>query len=220
MTNVDRIICEIDAGLRTLFATPHAQRPLPSSVVPSSVRIGNTALLANNVLTDAAKRESARLMRINHAGEVCAQALYQGQAAVARSATTRALLENAAQEERDHLAWCQTRLNELDGSTSRLTPLFYAGSFALGAMSGLLGDKWSMGFLVETERQVETHLGEHLNRLGDQDQRSREILEAMRADEIHHAETGLAHGGVELPAPAKAMMRGISKVMTSTTYWV
>ncbi len=220
MNNVDRIICEIDAGLRTLFAAPHAQRPLPPLAAPRSNQTDNIALPAVSVLTDEAKRESARLMRINHAGEVCAQALYQGQAAVARSVQTRTMLQHAAQEERDHLAWCQTRLNELNGNTSRLTPFFYVGSFALGAMSGLLGDKWSMGFLVETERQVETHLGEHLNQLASQDQRSCEILEAMRADEIHHAESGLAHGGVELPAPAKAMMRGISKVMTTTTYWI
>ena len=111
-------------------------------------------------------------------------------------------------------------MDELNGRSSLLTPLFYAGSFALGAMSGLLGDKWSMGFLVETERQVETHLGEHLKQLPPEDTRSRVILEAMRADEIHHAETGLEHGGVELPMPAKMIMRGVSKLMTTTTYWV
>ena len=210
MNNIDRFICEIDAGLRTLFAPPQSQRALP--VMTTDIPV---------VTMDAnASRESARLMRINHAGEVCAQALYQGQAVVAKTEATRALLQHAAREERDHLAWCQTRLNELNGSSSKLVPLFYAGSFALGAFSGLLGDKWSMGFLVETERQVEAHLSDHLEQLGQADPRSRQILEGMREDEIHHAETGLDHGAVELPPPVKAAMRGISKVMTTTTYWI
>ena len=216
MNRIDRVICEIDVGLRTLFSASHAQRPLP--VQPSIFSTAGASFDAN--VSNAERDESMRLMRINHAGEVCAQALYQGQAMVARTPETRSLLEQAAREERDHLAWCHTRVNELNGTTSRLTPLFYAGSFALGAISGLLGDKWSMGFLVETERQVEAHLGDHLERLPEADVRSRQIIEAMRIDEIHHAQTGLEHGAVELPPLLKAAMRGVSKAMTATTYWI
>ena len=216
MTRIDRVICEIDAGLRALFTTPYAERPLPT---PQN-RLSEPGNMADAELCASAQQESMRLMRINHAGEVCAQALYQGQAMVARTPETRSLLEQAAREERDHLAWCHTRVNELNGTTSRLTPLLYAGSFALGAISGLLGDKWSMGFLVETERQVEAHLGDHLERLPETDVRSRQIIEAMRIDEIHHAQTGLEHGAVELPPLLKAAMRGVSKAMTATTYWI
>jgi len=217
MNPLDRLICEIDTGLRTLFATPYAERSLPQ---PAAVAPSLTDNVPQSELSIAEKRESARLMRINHVGEVCAQALYQGQAMMARTPQIHALLEQAAREEKDHLAWCQTRITELNGATSRLTPLFYAGSFALGAVSGLLGDKWSMGFLVETERQVEAHLSEHLKRLPENDQRSRQIIETMRTDEIHHAQTGLENGAVALPPPVKAAMRGVSKVMTATSYWL
>ena len=207
MSPVDRVINEIDAGLRTLFAVQQPERIMPAKSVAAK-------------LDADVQRESARLMRINHVGEVCAQALYQGQATVARSTETRTLLQQAAREERDHLVWCQTRINELHGTTSKLAPLFYAGSFALGALSGLAGDRWSMGFLVETERQVEAHLNDHLQKLSPDDARSREILVAMRADEIHHAQSGLDHGAATLPAPVKAAMRGVSKAMTTATYWV
>lgn len=206
MNLVDRLICEVDGALRTVFGAAHAERPLPATAASTVDR------------KDAAA--SIRLMRVNHAGEVSAQALYQGQAAVANSAETRALLLAAAKEERDHLAWCQSRLDELGGRSSRLNPFFYAGSFALGMASGVLGDKWSMGFLVETERQVEAHLGDHLQRLPESDTRSREILSAMREDEMHHAQTGLAHGGVELPLPVRMAMKAASRVMTKTSYWV
>ena len=211
MNFIDRLICEVDAGLRTVFAPVHAQRAVTFESTNPSQQV---------VLSDADRKRSIALMRVNHAGEVCAQALYQGQAMVARTAETRQLLEQAAREERDHLSWCGQRLGELGGRTSKLAPLFYAGSFTLGAVSGLLGDRWSMGFLVETERQVEAHLGEHLNLLPESDSRSHDILTAMRADEIQHAQTGLNHGAALLPAPAKAVMRGVSKVMTTTTYWV
>lgn len=239
MNRIDRVISEIDAGLRTLFAAPYAERSIPTGAERSiTVRTvtstefeqasaefeqacaAKAAPSDGVALSDTSKQESMRLMRINHAGEVCAQALYQGQAMVARNPETRDLLEQAAREERDHLAWCHTRIAELNGNTSRLTPFFYAGSFALGAISGLLGDKWSMGFLVETERQVEAHLSDHLERLSTADERSRQILEGMRADEIHHAQTGLDHGAAELPGPIKSAMRGVSKAMTSTAYWV
>ena len=208
MNLVDRLLCELDTGLRTVFAVAHADRPLPG-------RAENPAKL------DATARdESIRLMRVNHTGEVCAQALYQGQAMVSRSASTRELLVHAAREEHDHLAWCQSRLNDLDGHTSRLNPLFYGGSFAFGVASGLLGDKWSLGFLVETERQVEAHLNDHLSKIPVGDDASRRILDAMREDEIRHGQTGLDHGGAPLPAPIRAVMHAFSTVMTRTTYWV
>jgi 3-demethoxyubiquinol 3-hydroxylase len=212
MNIVDRFISEIDAGLRTAFAPAYAERPLPS---------GATETASHNAPPDAAAREeSIRLMRVNHAGEVSAQALYQGQALVAKTPETRSVLENAAREERDHLAWCESRLNELGGAVSRLNPLFYAGSFALGVASGVLGDKWSMGFLVETERQVEAHLSDHLGRLPENDSKSRRILEAMREDEIHHGQTGIEHGAAKLPAPVQSAMKLVSKLMTRSAYWV
>jgi ubiquinone biosynthesis monooxygenase Coq7 len=167
-----------------------------------------------------AREESIRLMRINHCGEVCAQALYQGQAFVAKDAGVQELLAAAASEEHDHLAWCEARLAELGGHTTILGPAFYAGAFGLGVVSGLLGDRWSMGFLVETERQVEAHLHDHLSRISKGDAKSRVILDAMRDDEVRHGQAGLDHGAAPLPAPVKAAMRGFSKVMTSTTYWV
>ena len=159
-------------------------------------------------------------MRVNHCGEVCAQALYQGQALVAKGDQTRSLLVKAAKEEHDHLAWCESRLSEIGGETSRLTPLFYAGSFGLGVVSGLLGDKWSMGFLVETERQVEAHLHEHLGRISPTDSGSRAILEVMREDEIRHGQSGSDLGAMPLPAPIKAAMSLFSTVMTRSTYWI
>jgi 3-demethoxyubiquinol 3-hydroxylase len=212
MNIVDRFICEIDAGLRTAFAPAFAERPLPSCAAETA---------SNNVPPDATEREeSIRLMRVNHAGEVSAQALYQGQALVAKTPETRTVLEHAAREERDHLAWCESRLNELGGAVSRLNPVFYAGSFALGVASGVLGDKWSMGFLVETERQVEAHLSDHLGRLPESDSKSRLILEAMRQDEIHHGQTGIEHGAAKLPAPIQTVMKMVSKLMTRSAYWV
>ena len=212
MNLVDRLICELDTGLRTVFATPHAERRSPQPVADSSVD--------SKVLDARTKAESIRLMRINHCGEVCAQALYQGQALVANAPKVRNMLLAAAREEHDHLAWCDARLTALDGHSSRLSPLFYAGAFGMGVASGLLGDKWSMGFLVETERQVEAHLHDHLDRISPADSDSRAILEAMRDDEIRHGQTGIEHGAAPLPVPVKAAMRGCSKVMTGATYWV
>lgn len=212
MNVVDRLICELDTGLRTAFAKAHADRALPR---PHASGIGDEA-----EMDASAREESIRLMRINHCGEVCAQALYQGQAFVAKDEAVRELLTTAASEEHDHLAWCEARLFELGGHTTILNPVFYAGAFGMGVFSGLLGDRWSMGFLVETERQVEAHLHDHLNRISEGDAQSRAILEAMRADEIRHGQTGLDHGATALPAPVRAAMRGFSKVMTRTTYWV
>ncbi|MBL0121266.1 MAG: 2-polyprenyl-3-methyl-6-methoxy-1,4-benzoquinone monooxygenase [Betaproteobacteria bacterium] len=212
MNLVDRLICELDTGLRTVFAKVHADRRMPRSTRTTE---SNPA-----TLEPVAREESIRLMRVNHCGEVCAQALYQGQALVAEDETVQRLLLTAANEEHDHLAWCDARLTELGGRSSYLSPAFYAGSFALGVVSGLLGDRWSMGFLVETERQVEAHLRDHLGRISFADADSRAILEAMRNDEIRHGQTGLEHGAEPLPRPVKMAMRGISKVMTGTTYWV
>ncbi len=207
MNLIDTIICEIDAGLRNVFATPLASRPLPAGV-------------ADGVLGADEKTESMRLMRINHVGEVCAQALYQGQLTVARDAHVRGVLEHAAREELDHLAWCAARVNELGGKTSVLSPFFYAGAWTMGVVSGIAGDKWSMGFLVETERQVEAHLDRHLQQLPAKDTRTRAIVEQMRVDEIEHGNSGEAAGAVTLPPPIAAAMRLTSKLMTTTTYWV
>ena len=226
MNFIDKLICEVDAGLRTTFAPAYADRPLPADVEKSSAQNAADSLEISTLpstfsaLDTVSREKSIRLMRVNHAGEVSAQALYQGQALVAKTPETRAVLEHAAREERDHLAWCESRLNELGGTTSRLNPLFYAGSFALGIASGVLGDKWSMGFLVETERQVEAHLSDHLGQLPEADGRSRRILEAMREDEIHHGQTGIAHGAASLPAPIQTVMKAVSTLMTRSAYWV
>jgi 3-demethoxyubiquinol 3-hydroxylase len=208
MNIVDSLITEFDRGLRTVFAPAAGRRDFPVSgegEIPLSV-------------TD--KTEAGRLMRVNHTGEICAQALYQGQALVARDAEIRQVLLHAADEERDHLAWCERRLDALGASTSVLNPLWYAGSFALGMVSGAMGDKWSMAFLVETERQVERHLDTHLERLPAGDVQSRAVLEAMREDEIRHGDSGEQHGAAPLPAPVKTGMGLVSKVMTHTAYWV
>ena len=203
---IDRLICELDAGLRTAFATSHADRPMPTGDV--------------GTLTPEQSAESIRLMRVNHTGEVCAQALYQGQALVAKSAATREFLLHAAREERDHLAWCDRRLDQLGGATSVLNPLFYAGAFAFGAASGLLADKWSLGFLVETERQVEAHLTDHLGRIAEPDTQSRAVINAMRDDEIRHGQSASASGAGELPPSIQHAMRLASKAMTRTAYWI
>jgi 3-demethoxyubiquinol 3-hydroxylase len=172
------------------------------------------------VLADIERRRSAALMRVNHAGEIAAQALYHGQALAARSTVTRELLLKAAREETDHLAWCETRLKELDSRPSLLNPVWYAGSFAIGALAALTGDRTSLGFVVETERQVEGHLDEHLTLLPAEDSRSRAILEAMRNDEIAHGVNAKAAGGAELPSPVRVLMRSTARVMTSTAYWI
>ena len=159
-------------------------------------------------------------MRVNHAGEVAAQALYQGHAAVARDDHLGEQMLRAANEEFDHLAWCEQRIEELGESPSRLSPLWYAGAFAIGAASGILGDKWSLGFIAETERQVCEHLEGHLDGLPEQDERSRAIVEKMRAEEEEHGENAVLAGAAELPSPVKKLMRLTAKVMTRTAYWV
>ncbi|MEL1262777.1 2-polyprenyl-3-methyl-6-methoxy-1,4-benzoquinone monooxygenase [Pseudoxanthomonas putridarboris] len=203
---VDRWLVEAQRGLDTVFGDPPAQRPNPA---------GDTPELE---LEAAEQRHAAGLMRINHVGEVCAQGLYFGQAAVARDAATREHLLEAAQEETDHLAWCADRLRELDSRPSLFNPLWYAGSYALGALAGLRGDGWSLGFVVETERQVEAHLDEHLETLPPADLRSREILTVMKTDEARHAEHAEQAGARILPAPIPTLMAGASKLMKAVAY--
>jgi ubiquinone biosynthesis monooxygenase Coq7 len=177
-------------------------------------------LAAVPAMSDADRRESAALMRVNHSGEVAAQALYHGQALVSRSPATRDMLLKAAREEADHLSWCETRLKELDSRPSLLNPLWYCGSFAIGALAAAAGDRTSLGFVVETERQVEGHLDEHLTRLPSGDTRSRAILNVMRTDEIGHGATAKAAGASQLPAPVRVLMRHAARVMTTAAYWI
>jgi len=205
---LDSAIAACDRALRSVFAPARATRPAP-------LPLGESA-----PLSDAERRASAALMRVNHAGELAAQALYHGQALVARSEATQRMLLAAARSESDHLAWCETRLRELAARPSLLNPLWYAGSFIIGAAAALGGDRASLGFVVETERQVEGHLNEHLGRLPASDARSRAILEAMRAEEIAHGASAAAAGGTPLPAPARGLMRCMARVMTGTAFWV
>jgi len=206
--NVDSLIIHFDRALRTLCARATSVRPRPGGD------------LQEPALDEHDKRAAAALMRVNHAGEVCAQALYHGQAMTARNQEVRRALEHAAAQETEHLAWTEQRIDELGGRISLLNPLLYAGSFAIGAVSGLLGDKWNLGFLAETEKQVEGHLDDHLGRLPDDDHKSRAIVAQMKLDEVEHAHTALAHGGAELPAPARQAMRAASRLMTGSTYWI
>ena len=208
MSPVDRLIVSFDRGLRTLFAPLQAHRPEPGGDLPEAD------------LAPAECSKTAALMRVNHTGEVCAQALYQGQMLTARDPAIRDVLERAADEETDHLAWTRSRIDALGGRGSRLDPLFYAGAFAMGALSGLAGDRWNLGFLAETERQVEGHLAGHLERLPAADEKSRSVLEQMREDESKHARRATDHGGAELPPPVKLAMKLASRVMTRTTYYV
>ena len=206
LSPLDRWLVEAQRGLDTVFGDPPAQRPNPAGDTPDVA------------LDDAEQRHAAGLMRINHVGEVCAQGLYFGQAAVARDPETRAHLLDAAQEETDHLAWCADRLRELDSGPSLFNPVWYAGSYALGALAGLRGDGWSLGFVVETEHQVEAHLDEHLETLPPADLRSREILTVMKADEARHAEHAQHAGARVLPPPIPSLMAGASKLMKAVAY--
>lgn len=205
-TRLDHFLSQGQHALDTVFGQPQAQRPSPAS---------DTADVA---LDEAERRHAAGLMRINHVGEICAQALYVGQAAVARDAQTRHHLLHAAQEETDHLAWCAGRLAELDDRPSRLNPLWYAGSYAIGLAAGLRGDGWNLGFVVETERQVEAHLAEHLVSLPAADLRSREILLQMKLDEARHADEAEQAGARRLPPPIPSIMALASKVMKTVAY--
>lgn len=205
----DHVVAAIDQGLRLLFGPPPvAERASPAAAMPDPA------------LDEAGRTLAGRLMRVNHSGEVCAQALYQGQALTANADDVREKLERSAQEENDHLAWTAERVSELGTHTSYLNPAWYAGSFALGALAGLAGDRWSLGFLAETERQVVEHLNGHLARLPDDDKRSRAIIEQMRADEGHHATVAIEAGAHELPLPVKSLMRATARIMTTTAYWI
>jgi ubiquinone biosynthesis monooxygenase Coq7 len=206
---IDRLIGQLDQSLRTVFGPPpQAGRPNPASSRPA-------------IEMSRVERELAgRLLRVDHTGEICAQALYQGQALTARLPGVRERMEQAAAEENDHLAWTAARLNELGTHTSRLNPLFYAASFGIGAVAGIAGDKWSLGFVAETERQVVRHLDDHLVRLPPPDEKSRAILQQMKEDEGRHATVAVESGGAPLPKPVRLAMRAMSKLMTGTTYWV
>ena len=206
LTPLDRLLDGAQNALATITGSLHAERANPGRDE------------AEIVLDDAERRHAAGLMRINHVGEVCAQALYVGQAAVARDPATRRQLLAAAQEETDHLAWCADRLQELDSRPSLLNPLWYAGSFAIGAVAGLRGDGWNLGFVVETERQVEAHLDEHLRVLPEADARSRAILATMKADEARHAANAEQAGAKVLPPPIPTLMAAASRLMKTVAY--
>lgn len=207
-SKLDRFIIEFDKVLRTLSATPSSGRPLPGGSLPEAE------------LSDAERRHAAALMRVNHCGEVCAQALYQGQALSCDDPAVTQSLEQAGREETEHLAWTAKRVSELGGRLSLLNPFWYAGSLAVGYMAGRFGTRWNLGFLAETERQVEAHLEGHLERLAPQDAKTRAIVVQMKQDESAHARTAYALGGAELPEPVKRAMRLSSRVMTQASYWV
>ncbi len=208
MSRSDALIGRFDRVLRTVFVAPSAVRPIPRAEAGPSV------------LDERERQHSAGLMRVNHVGEVCAQGLYSGQAAATRNDALRASLLEAGKEEGDHLAWTATRLEELRSRPSLLNPAWYAGSFAMGWLAGKAGDAISLGFVVETERQVEAHLASHLETLPANDLASRAIVDAMRHDEIEHGERAKEAGAVPLPTAVSAMMRGVGKLMTTTAYWI
>jgi 3-demethoxyubiquinol 3-hydroxylase len=203
---LDKLIVEFDVGLRTLFAKPHSLRAHPDADIEEAT------------LNTTEKNQVAALMRVNHTGEVCAQALYSGQALTAHRPTITAALKQAAQEETEHLAWCETRIQQLGGHTSLLNPLFYVASFSMGVVAGALGDKWNLGFLAETEKQVEAHLADHLQQLPEADQKTRNIIEQMQIDEAKHADQAIQYGAAELPEMAKFLMQKVSKLMTMAAY--
>lgn len=203
---LDQAILEFDKALRTVFAPARSGRPIPG------------AELAEAELDEHERRHAAALMRVNHVGEICAQALYQGQALMSRDASIRDALRQASAEETEHLAWTEQRIAELGGRKSLLNPLWYGGALAIGLFAGRFGDRWNLGFLAETERQVENHLSSHLDTLPENDAKSRAIVEQMKADEIEHAETALKLGGEALPAPVRTAMKLGAKLMTTLTY--
>lgn len=204
---LDRLLEVADAGLRASFARPESRRPTPGPPVSST-------------LDEARRRHAAGLMRVNHAGEIAAQGLYHGQSLTAQKPETRDALRRAADEEGDHLAWCRDRLDELGSRPSLLDPLWYAGSVAIGAIAGLCGDRASLGFMAETESQVEGHLATHLEKIPPEDLRSRAIIEQMQADEAGHGRAALAAGAEALPEPVPRLMRLTARIMTGTAYWI
>jgi len=208
-TTVDKFIMSVDQALVTVFGSPKTTgRDYPAQDD------------SDELLSTAEKQEAARLMRVNHVGEVCAQALYQSQSLTARSQTIRDKMRHASDEENDHLDWCSKRIRELDGHKSLLNPLWYAGSFAIGTAAGIAGDRWSLGFVAETEKQVVEHLQSHLDRLSPEDARSRAIVEQMKIDEAEHATAAINAGANDLPEPIRKGMGLLSKIMTRTAYRV
>jgi ubiquinone biosynthesis monooxygenase Coq7 len=207
LSPLDRLLELADAGLRASFARPASSRPTPGKPASTPVDPG-------------LRRHVAGLMRVHHAGEIAAQGLYHGQALTARLPETRAALRKAAAEEGDHLAWCRDRLDELGSRPSLLNPLWYAGSVAIGALAGMAGDRMSLGFMAETERQVEGHLAGHLERLPAEDTRSRTIVQQMQADEIGHGQAAIAAGAASLPEPVPKLMHLAARFMTGTAYWI
>lgn len=207
LTPADRLLANAGNALEVLFSPARATRPSPAAADEAE-------------LTDAERQQSAGYMRVNHVGEICAQALYQSQALTARSEETRQRMESAAAEEIDHLAWCEQRLEELGSRKSLLNPLWYAGSFAIGVTAGIAGDRWNLGFVRETENQVVDHLERHLVELPEKDLRSREVVTRMKADEAEHAAMAEKAGAAPLPEPVRGLMRIASRVMTRTAYWV
>ncbi|VAW75085.1 2-polyprenyl-3-methyl-6-methoxy-1,4-benzoquinol hydroxylase, coq7 type [hydrothermal vent metagenome] len=240
---IDQVIQGIDQAIQTIFGTPVGTgRPDPaiaakprshedtgistqSSTAETSphddVNVSDKDKTSSNTkLSEQERRQSAALMRINHCGEVCAQALYQGQALTASSVKVRQSMQQASDEENDHLLWCKNRLDELDSHTSFLNPAWYANSFAIGAIAGMVGDKWSLGFVAETERQVVKHLDKHLHQISTNDYKTHAVLTQMKTDEAKHATNAVNNGAAELPDPIKKIMQLSSKIMTKTTYWV
>jgi len=209
MSIIDQVIVEFDKALRT-----------SSGTVGQTRRLSPASSIADSELSDIEQKKSAGLMRVNHCGEVCAQALYQGQALTAKSTRVEKQLQAAADEETDHLSWCEGRIDELGSNVSVLNPIWYVSSFALGALAGSLGDRINLGFVAATEEQVCKHLEEHIEALPDADKKSRAVLLQMQQDELRHKQSALDAGGQDFPSPVKAVMTGISTLMTKTSYWV
>ena len=214
---MDRDYTPLDHLLMRVHQVLSGVAPTPS---PEAARPNPAAGIEAPELDESARRHAAGLMRVNHAGEVAAQALYQGHALAVRSPKIREHLLEAAAEERSHLAWCEERLKELGEGPSRLDPLWYAGSFAIGAIAGLAGDRWALGFVEETEKQVSEHLSGHLDKLPEEDAKSRAIVEAMRADEERHGREAVEAGAKPLPKPVQELMRAVARVMTRSAYWI
>ncbi|MBC8638795.1 2-polyprenyl-3-methyl-6-methoxy-1,4-benzoquinone monooxygenase [Caballeronia sp. EK] len=216
---LDEVISEFDRGLRSMTGVSRMSRPIPESTISGSDLQGGD-LAEESQLTEKERAHSAGLMRVNHVGEVCAQALYQAQKLATNSPELKAGFERAAREEEDHLAWTSTRLKDLESRPSLLNPLWYAGALAIGFVAGRFGDRASLGFMAETERQVEQHLDGHMKTLPANDHASRAIVEQMRLDESAHAAAAIGAGGSEVPFPVRALMRAASKVMTGTAYYI
>ncbi|WP_321800874.1 2-polyprenyl-3-methyl-6-methoxy-1,4-benzoquinone monooxygenase [Caballeronia sp. J97] len=216
---LDEVISEFDRGLRSMTGVSRMSRPIPESAISASDARGDVHA-EESQLTEKERAHSAGLMRVNHVGEVCAQALYQAQKLATNSPELKASFEQAAREEEDHLAWTSTRLKDLESRPSLLNPLWYAGALAIGFVAGRFGDRASLGFMAETERQVEQHLDGHMKTLPANDHASRAIVEQMRLDESAHAAAAIGAGGSEVPFPVRALMRAASKVMTRTAYYI